>query len=460
MDIFFEDTIAAISTAQSPAGIGIVRMSGPDAFKIADRVYHGNNNKKLAEQKANTVHYGWIRENDRDLDEVLVVLLCAPHSYTGENTVEIDCHGGILSTRRVLSALLKNGARIAEPGEFTKRAFLNGRMDLSQAEAVMDVISAKSEYALDSSLSQLKGSLKTRIENIRGKVLNELAFIEAALDDPEHYSLDGYSETIIKILTEQKAAIASLIETAERGKYIEEGIRTVIVGKPNVGKSSLLNLLSGKERAIVTDIPGTTRDTIEETISFGQAALRIIDTAGIHASGDKVEQIGVKIAKDEASGADLVLFVADSSRELDDDDKNILELIKNKKAIVLLNKSDLPQKITADEISCLCDKKVISISASEGSGIEMLKDAVKDMFFEGEISFNDQVFITNMRHLAALKEAEESIGFAIEGAECGIPEDVYSSDLYAAINALDKMIGGNVSEDLVNEIFSKFCMGK
>ncbi len=455
-----DDTIAAVSTAQAAAGIGIVRISGKDALSVADLIYCGKNEKKLSDQPANTVHYGWIKENDKVLDEVLAIILRAPHSYTGEDTVEIDCHGGILAVNRVLEATLRAGARLAEPGEFTKKAFMNGRIDLSQAEAVMDIISAKSEYALESSLSQLKGSLRNAITAVRDGLLNELAFIEAALDDPEHYSLDGYGEELLPKIEEQKNAVKKLLATAEHGKYIEEGIATVILGKPNAGKSSLLNRLTGKERAIVTDIPGTTRDVLKETISLGGAALKLIDTAGIRKASDAVEKIGIDLAREEASLSDLVLYVVDSSVPLDENDKEILELVKDKKVIVLLNKSDLPPVTTAKDIKAVCEYPYIEISAAEGSGIEELKEKIKQMFFNGEISFNDEVFITNVRHKNALEETLSSLKNVTEAIECGVPEDVYAIDIYGAVNTLDSIIGGNISEDLVDTIFEKFCMGK
>lgn len=455
-----DDTIAAISTALAPSGIGIVRISGKDACSVADVVYKGKNNKKLKDQAANTVHYGHIVTGEKTLDEVLVMILKAPHSYTGEDTVEIDCHGGVLAVKRVLEAVLAAGARLAEPGEFTKRAFLNGRIDLSQAEAVMDVISAKSTYALDSSMSQLSGSLGEKISGIRQGLLYELAYMESALDDPEHYSLDGFDERVTKALDTAAGKIRKLIESSERGRYIGEGIKTVILGKPNAGKSSILNMISGKERAIVTDIPGTTRDVIEENVQIGGISLRILDTAGIRYSEDTVEKIGIDLAKKEASDADLIIFAADSSVPLDENDLAITERIKDKRVIVLLNKSDLETVTSKEDIKKLIDRPVIETSAKTGSGLEELEETIKNMFFDGEISFNEEVFITNARHKSALEQALGCVLLAKEGALEGIPEDVYSVDIYGAINALDLITGGDLSEDLVNEIFEKFCMGK
>ena len=322
-----EDTIAAISTAMAPSGIGIIRISGPEAMDIADRVFRNPKGKKLAEQKAYTLHYGHVVEDVEFLDEVLAVVMRAPHSYTGEDTVELDCHGGVLATKKVLEAVLKNGARTAEPGEFSKRAFLNGRMDLSQAEAVMKVISAKNEYALKSSVRQLSGSVSEKIKAIRKNLLHETARIEAALDDPEHMSLEGYENQFRSVISEQRNQIAGLLKHADSGILMQEGLKTVIVGKPNAGKSSLLNLLSGEDKAIVTDIAGTTRDILEEQINIRGITLRILDTAGIRNSDDLIEQIGVKKAMEQVQDADLILCVFDSSVSLDENDRRILGLI-------------------------------------------------------------------------------------------------------------------------------------
>ena len=455
-----EDTIAAISTSLAPSGIGIVRMSGPEAFALADRIYKGVKGKKLSAQKANTVHYGWIVRDGRVLDEVLCILLRAPHSYTGEDTVEIDCHGGILAVGRVLDACLAAGARIAEPGEFTKRAFLNGRIDMSQAEAVMDIISAKSEYALESSLSQLSGSLKEKIEKIREALLFELAYIESALDDPEHYDLTGYSERISGVIRRQKEEIEGLIQSFERGKFIQEGIKTVILGRPNAGKSSLLNALTGKQRAIVTDIPGTTRDVIEETLQLQGLALRILDTAGIRRADNEVERIGVDLAKSQISDADLILYVCDGTKLPDENDREILELIKGKKGIILINKTDLEDCVYARAYGENTDFPVLEISAKTEEGLEKLKNTIVEMFFEGKISFNEEVVITSARHRDVLLRARESLDLVEESIEAGMPEDFLSIDIYGALDALSEITGGSLSEDLVDEIFSKFCTGK
>mgnify|MGYP001623795972 FL=1 len=456
-----EDTIAAIATAMAPSGIGIVRISGPEAVAVADRLYRGKKKeKKLADMKSHTIHYGWIVEKEQVLDEVLVMLMRGPHSYTGEDTVEIDCHGGVLAVKRVLEAVLHAGARIADPGEFTKRAFLNGRIDLSQAEAVMDVISAKSEYALQSSVSQLQGSVRRAVKEIREKLLYEIAFIESALDDPEHISLDGYPEKLEGIVQEEKRKIEKLLKSADDGKMLQEGIKTVILGKPNAGKSSLLNLLVGEEKAIVTDIAGTTRDVLEEQISLGGISLRMLDTAGIRSTADRVEQIGVERAKEHAKNADLILYVVDASVPLDENDGQIMELLKGRKTILLLNKSDLETVISKEELTARIDAPVLNISAREETGLAELEALIKEMFFQGEISFNDEVYITNMRQKRALEEALESLKLVENSIAMGMPEDFFSIDLMNAYERLGSIIGEAVGEDLVNEIFSKFCTGK
>lgn len=454
------DTIAAISTAMTPSGIGIVRISGPDAFQTADKVYRGKKGKKLSEQKSHTVHYGYIVDKGETIDEVLVLLMRGPHSYTGEDTVEIDCHGGVLVMRKILETVIQNGARPAEPGEFSKRAFLNGRMDLSQAEAVIDIINSKNDYALKSSVSQLRGSVQKKISDLRNKIVYETAFIESALDDPEHISLEGYPERLDITAKEILQEILHLISTADNGKRLKEGIRTVILGKPNAGKSSLLNVLAGEERAIVTDIAGTTRDILEEQIQLGGISLNILDTAGIRSTEDVVEKIGVDRAKSSARDADLIIYVADASLPLDENDYEIIRMIQDRKAVVLLNKTDLTTVLQKEDIQKLMDKTTIEISAKEETGLEELEQVLKEMFYQGEISFNDEVYITNARHKAALSDAAESMKKVIESIENGLPEDFYTIDLMDAYESLGSITGETTGEDLVNEIFSKFCMGK
>lgn len=460
-----KDTIAAISTAVSESGIGIIRISGEEAFEVADRVWQSPGKKKrLSMQPANTIHYGYIYDGEEMVDEVLVMLMRGPKSFTAEDTVEINCHGGVYAMKRVLETVLKNGARPAEPGEFTKRAFLNGRIDLSRAEAVMDVIQAKNEYALKNSLSQLKGSVQKKLKSLRQSILYEIARIESALDDPEHMSLENYPEELGAKNKEWLAEIKKLIDSSENGKILKEGIQTVILGKPNAGKSSLLNILSGEEKAIVTEIAGTTRDILEETVNIHGITLRLMDTAGIRSTEDVVEKIGVSRAKESAKNADLIIYVIDTSRPLDENDREIMELLRGKKAVILLNKSDLDSVVTREEVLEQLDdlevQKMISVSAKEQTGIEELENALKDLFFEGKVTFNDEVCITNLRQKANLAEARESLLKVQESLEMDMPEDFYSIDLMSAYEALGAITGESVGEDLVNEIFSKFCMGK
>lgn len=455
------DTIAAISTAVSPSGIGIIRISGNQAVEIADQVYRSKkSDRNLSKAPTHTIHYGHIYDGEEMVDEALVLLMRAPRTFTGEDTVEIDCHGGVCAMKRVLDVVLKSGARIAEPGEFTKRAFLNGRLDLSQAEAVMDVIQSKNEYALKNSIRQLKGSVRGKITDIREKILFETAYIEAALDDPEHVSLEGYGESLRKVIEEQMCRLEKLLSTSEDGKMIQEGVKTVIVGKPNVGKSSLLNLLLGEDRAIVTEIAGTTRDTLEEYVHMGSVTLKLVDTAGIRNTSDKVESIGVDKALDQAQQADLILYVADASVPLDESDDQILEMISEKQAIVLLNKSDLPEQADGEELARLSGKKVISVSAKEGTGIDDLKSFIESMFFQGKLDLPDEIYITNMRHKELLQESLESLKQVMDSLDAGMPEDFLSIDLMNAYGTLGNILGQSVDEDVIEEIFSKFCVGK
>ena len=453
-----QDTIAAISTGMTNSGIGIVRISGSEALEIADRVYKGK--ETITEVPTHTIHYGHVMDGDETVDEVLVMVMRGPRTFTGEDTVEINCHGGTYVVSRVLETVLKAGARPAEPGEFTKRAFLNGKMDLSQAEAVIDVIQAKNEYALKSSLSQLKGSVLTSIKEIRSSILYHIAYIESALDDPEHISLDGYSEKLAQTVEEEKKKIRRLADSFDEGKMIREGIRTVILGKPNAGKSSLLNLLLGEDRAIVTDIAGTTRDVLEEYINLHGITLKIADTAGIRQTEDIVEKIGVSKAKEMAADADLILYVVDSSVPLDENDEEIIKILQEKKTIVLYSKTDLESAIDIEDLKSRINQPVIPISAKEETGITDLEEKIREMFFSGEIDFNDEVYITNERHRQELLKAQESLSLVENSIESGMPEDFYSIDLTDAYESLGRILGESLGEDLVNEIFSKFCMGK
>ena len=456
-----ETTIAAISTAMSASGIGIVRISGEDAMEVISRIYRSKGGKKrIKEVPSHTIHYGYIYDGEELIDEVLVMIMRAPRTFTGEDTVEIDCHGGVFAMKRVLETVLKNGAEIAGPGEFTKRAFLNGRMDLSQAEAVMDVIQAKNEYALRSSIDQLKGSVQKAICDIREKIIYHIAYIESALDDPEHISLEGYPQELLEVVDKEQLEIKKLLKSSSDGKMIQEGIQTVILGKPNAGKSSLLNLLLGENRAIVTDIAGTTRDILEEYITLHGITLKIVDTAGIRETEDIVEKIGVDRAREMAQKADLILYVVDSSVPLDSNDEEIMSMLNGKKAIILYNKTDLKAAIEIDRLREKTGHPVIPISAKEETGITELEEKIKDMFFGGELSFNDEVYITNARHKAALEEADKSLDLVRNSIQGGLPEDFFSIDLKNAYENLGKILGESVGEDLVNEIFSKFCTGK
>ena len=462
-----KDTIAAIATAVSDSGIGIIRVSGEDSINIVDKIYrNGKNNRVLTKYDTHTINYGFIvEENGTIVDEVMVSVMKAPRSYTAEDTVEINCHGGVLMMRKILSLVIEAGARTAEPGEFTKRAFLNGRIDLAKAEAVMDIIHAKSEFALKSSVKQLKGSVSDMIKEIRAEIISEIAFIEAALDDPEHFDLEaeGYNEVLLKKVEKIKREIRKLIDSAEDGRILTEGIHTVIVGKPNAGKSSLLNVLVGEERAIVTDIAGTTRDILEETILIDGIMFRILDTAGIRSTEDAVEKIGVDKAKNAVSEADLVLYVIDSSVPFDENDESILEMINGKNTIVLLNKSDLPAAVTEES---LCNKKIsnmnriIRTSMKDKDGVELFLQTVKEMFFHGDITYNNEVYITNVRHKEALQSTYDSLLQVQKSIEDQMPEDFYTIDLMNAYEELGLIIGEAVEDDLADEIFSKFCMGK
>ncbi len=456
------DTIAAIATGMTPSGIGIIRVSGEDAFSIASSVFHGKNNRPVKDYEDHRAYFGYVHNADETMDEVILLVFKGPHSYTGEDTIEIQCHGGILMMKRILELCISSGARCAEPGEFTKRAFLNGKIDLSEAEAVMDVISSKNDLALKNSVKQMQGSLYRKITDIREKILFETAFIESALDDPEHYDLDGYPEKLSEKLLVMLRDLEKLSDSFEDGKLLSEGVRTVILGKPNVGKSSLLNILAGSDRAIVTKIPGTTRDTIEEDININGVYLNIVDTAGIRESEDVVEQIGVRKALDIAKDADLIIFVVDSSENLTPEDDEILDFIKknDKKCVILLNKSDLGSVIGPEEIACYTSNPVIVISAKDETGIDELKKYITDEYSRGYLKYNDEIFISNVRQKNALNSAISSLLCVAKSITEHMPEDFYSIDLTAAYDSLGQIIGMQTDDDVINEIFEKFCMGK
>lgn len=483
------ETIAAIATAMSNSGIGIIRVSGDDAIAVVDKIYcNSKYERTLQKYKTHTIHYGYIFRPDEKvadsvdcddskikesqiLDEVMVSVMKAPNSYTKEDTVEINCHGGVVMMNEILKLVIKHGARIAEPGEFTKRAFLNGRIDLTKAEAVMDIIDAKNRYALKSSVKQLKGSVYKIVKEMRDRIIYEIAFIESALDDPEHISLDGYPEKLTEIMTNLSQKCKELLDTAQNGRILKEGINTVIVGKPNAGKSSLLNIMLGEEKAIVTDIAGTTRDVLEESITLGGINLNMIDTAGIRSTEDIVEKIGVEKAKKYAEEADLIIYVCDASVPFDENDEEIFELLSDKKVIVLLNKSDLEQMITEEMVFEKLNKgqenrfgadtcHIVRTSTLHQNGITELENTIRDMFLSGKIEGNEEIFLTNLRHVEAIEDTMKSLEQVKVSLSMDMPEDFYSIDLMSAYASLGYIIGEEVSDDLVNEIFSKFCMGK
>lgn len=466
--MILNETIAAIATHLSESGISIIRVSGPDAFIIGDKIFKGVDEKKVSEYKSHTIHYGFIVDNNEIIDEVILSIMKAPKSYTTEDTIEINCHGGILITKKVLSIVLKNGARLALPGEFTKRAFLNGRIDLTKAEAIMDVISSDNDLALKASVKQLKGSIYNKIHDIREVLIHETAFIESALDDPEHISLEGYSPTLFQKINTIIDDLSNMERSALNGRIIKEGILTVIVGKPNAGKSSFLNMIIGENKAIVTDIAGTTRDIIEENIRINEISLNLVDTAGIRFTKDEVERIGVSKAKEYVKDADLVLYVVDSSIPLDENDDEIINLISDKKTIVLFNKNDLvpviDEKVILDkmqEYGCMNDDtKILHLSAKNGTGYEEFEELIKEFVLSNNISSNDEVLITNLRHKEKITEAINSLRLVIDSINNDMPEDFLTIDLMSAYESLGNIIGEEITEDLVNEIFSKFCMGK
>lgn len=455
-----EDTICALATAAAESGIGIIRISGPEAVQIVSGLVRSRSGRTMDISETHRIRYGFLYDGDEALDEVLILTMRAPRSYTGEDTVEIDCHGGVLMMQKILELVVRQGARPAEPGEFTKRAFLNGRMDLSEAEAVGDIITSENENALKASVRQLRGSVSDAVRKYRAQILEDDAFIEAGLDDPEHISLDGFKDTLKKHTEDILSGVRKLIESAEDGRRLREGIRTVILGKPNAGKSSLLNALVGADRAIVTEIAGTTRDTLEERINLKGISLTIVDTAGIRQTEDVVEKIGVERAMKEARNADLLIYVVDASVPLDSSDETIIAKLQDRKCIVLMNKTDLPEAIDERELQEKTGCPVLPISAKLETGMEALEKKIQDMFFHQELHFNDQVIITNARHKQCLRMAAEALEEVLCSVSMDMPEDFYTIDLMRAYEELGYILGEQVSEDLVNEIFSKFCMGK
>lgn len=459
--MFLTDTICAIATEMGNAGIGIIRISGSEAINIASKVFKPANDKKVVKtMKSYTAAFGGVYDGDNMIDEGILLLMKGPHTYTCEDVCELQCHGGVHVLKEVLEAVIKAGARIAEPGEFTKRAFLNGRIDMSQAESVMDIINAKNDFAVKSSLVQLKGELKDRITEMRDTILYNTAFIESALDDPEHYSLEGYPQKLRVIVDNMVDNVDKLLATYDNGRVLKEGIKTVIAGKPNAGKSSLLNLLLGEDRAIVTEIEGTTRDTLEEVVNINGIILNIVDTAGIRSTDDVVEKIGVDKALKNVDNADLILYVVDGSKQLDDNDSQIISHIKGRNVITVINKSDLDVVVDKLLISEELPGDIIEISAKYGDGKEELYNILNDKFFSGQLQYNDELYITNSRHKDELIKTRESLSKVIESIDMGMEEDFFSIDLLDAYEHLGMILGETMRDDLADKIFAEFCMGK
>lgn len=458
------DTIAAISTPMGEGAIAIVRMSGPESIKIADKLFKSIGNKKLSEVASHTIHYGHIIDptTDEVVEEVMVSLMRGPKTFTKEDVIEINCHGGLASVNRLLQLTTSHGARIAEPGEFTKRAFLNGRIDLSQAEAVMDLIRAKTDRAMNVALGQMEGRLSKLIRHLRQEILETLAQVEVNIDYPEY---DDVEEMTQKVMLEKsiyiKREIEKLLQTSQQGKILREGLATVIVGRPNVGKSSLLNSLVQENKAIVTDIPGTTRDVIEEYVNVRGVPLRLLDTAGIRETEDIVERIGVEKSRKVLREADLILLVLNYADELTEEDKNIFKATEGMDFIVIVNKTDLSQKIDLEKVKELAgNRKIITTSLVEENGVDQLEEAISSLFFEGSIEASDMTYVSNSRHISLLNQALSAISDAIEGADNGTPIDIVQIDLTRTWEILGEIIGDSIHESLINQLFSQFCLGK
>ena len=457
----YDDTIAAIATSSKNGSISVIRVSGTNSLILVSKIFYNRKRKRidLSECDTHTIQYGFICDGEKKcLDEVLVLIMKAPRSYTTEDVVEIHCHGGHFICQEILKLLIKSGVRIAEPGEFTKRAFLNGRLDMSQAESVMDIIQSKSKIALENSFNHLRGKVRDKITYLREIILEDVAYLEAALDDPEHISLDDFSANIEEHVNDLLKEIVHLIENSENGRLIREGVYTVIVGKPNVGKSSLLNCMLRENRAIVTDIPGTTRDTLEEDLLIGDTLLHLIDTAGIHETNNEVENIGIEKAKESIEKADFVICVLGQNEMITEEDKKVLSLIEDKEGVILLNKNDLSAAFEKDEIEKYSKKKIISFSATQGKGLDELEAYINQLFLK--VDFNDDIYITNMRQRQALLDARDSLMKVKESIELGIPEDMYAIDLTDAYRSLGSILGETVEEDIIDKIFKDFCMGK
>ncbi len=458
-----DDPIAAVSTPIGNGGIGIVRISGKGSVDIADRIFIPADGEKISGKRSHTISYGRIADpkTGETIDEVLLMLMLSPRTYTREDVVEINCHGGILVTNRVLEIVLNSGARAAEPGEFTKRAFLNGRIDLSQAEAVMDIIESKTELSRKAAVSQLEGGLKNMVRQLREEILDMTAAIEAAIDYPEHDVEEETYSQMAERVERLKSEINRLLETADMGRIIREGVEAVILGRPNVGKSSLLNLLLKDERAIVTDIPGTTRDTVEEYMNLGGIPVKIVDTAGIRQTGDKVEKIGVEKSKARAENADIIFMVLDASVPLCEEDTEILEFIRGKRAVILVNKTDISVNIDTDELCRYTEREnIIFISVRENEGIDRLTERFREMFLSGGVEMKESVLINNTRHKNMLSKAAEALDRAAVTIQTRMPEDFISMDLQDALTALGEITGDSVDDEIIDRIFTRFCLGK
>ncbi|MBM7648140.1 tRNA modification GTPase [Bacillus ectoiniformans] len=458
------DTIAAISTPMGEGAIAIVRLSGDEAISIADGIFKSPNGKKLTEVDSHTIHYGHLMDpaTGQVVEEVMLSLMKGPRTFTREDVIEINCHGGLVSVNRVLQLVLKQGARLAEPGEFTKRAFLNGRIDLSQAEAVMDLIRAKTDKAMNVALNQMEGRLSTLIRKLRQEILETLAHVEVNIDYPEY---DDVEEMTHQVLLDKSSfvqkEIGKLLQTSEQGKILREGLSTVIIGRPNVGKSSLLNALVHENKAIVTDIPGTTRDVIEEYVNVRGVPLRLVDTAGIRETEDIVERIGVERSRQVLKEADLILLVLNYADELTPEDEKLFEAVEGMDVIVIANKTDLPQQINMDRVKELsADKQLVTTSLLEEQGIDELEEAISSLFFTGTIESGDLTYVSNTRHIALLNQALTAITEAIENTESGTPIDIVQIDLTRTWELLGEIIGESVHESLIDQLFSQFCLGK
>jgi tRNA modification GTPase len=458
------DTIAAISTPSGEGAIAIVRLSGEDAIPIADKLFRSVKGKRLVEAATHTIHYGHLIDpaSEQVTEEVMVSVMKGPKTFTKEDVVEINCHGGIVSVKRVLQLVLKNGARLAEPGEFTKRAFLNGRIDLSQAEAVMDLIRAKTDRAMNVALGQMEGRLSNLICKLRQEILETLAHVEVNIDYPEY---DDVEEMTHKMLREKANLVheelKKLLQTSQQGKILREGLSTVIIGRPNVGKSSLLNSLVHENKAIVTDIPGTTRDVIEEYVNVRGVPLRLLDTAGIRETEDIVERIGVERSRQVLKEADLILLVLNSADPLTIEDENLFKAVEGMDVIVIVNKTDLPQKIDMIRVNELSGgHKLVTTSLLEDRGIDELEEAISSLFFSGTIEAGDLTYVSNTRHIALLTQALQAIEEVIEGIELGTPIDIVQIDMTRAWEFLGEIIGDSVHESLIDQLFSQFCLGK